>query len=618
MAEGLASAVMGEIRIRPHRGRVRDGLSEADGLLGRWSSGESGLRSRLWQAGQGGHAAVLKKIHRGGTHTAKQLGNQLDYLFSKSAWCGGNIVDYDPRRQSITPEERKAIVATWSDDWTRDPKNGHTTHLLMSFPQHVKPAKARAIAEDWAAAMFEDEAAHGDQWSYVAALHTDRAHPHVHVVVQNRGVLEGRWFYMAKGHDFDLQAMKEKMAEIAAEHGLALETTSRVERGILTYGPSRGEIETARREGRPVREEPRMGAALETALAEIGMVSAAYQELAFLARATEARDAAHRLAEAAEALKAGRIFIPHQTESVMSEPGMSFASRRDFETHVETWRAEMSTKLATLSPADRAELRPDFNEVSAKAMEALGDRRGAELARAEARSDLYRVSVEEGRARFGGRAIPGTAEETRALGASLLKAATDAGLDGDAVAGRLVRGALNALEERDWIKSDVAAVAERKGLDLAHDDQRTQAAGIVDRFYEKAAGLIAEARGVRHESAADQLRRTLTAMTEVETKHGRVRFDNDEVARTLSEDLKRRYGETVVSDLAKGKTDALAADFADPGMRQKIARAVVAAAVEHETIGLSLNEARAAQDRMRGEAERERSRDRSADRDREL
>ena len=115
-----------------------------------------------------------------------------------------------------------------------------------------------------------------------------------------------------------------------------------------------------------------------------------------------------------------------------------------------------------------------------------------------------------------------------------------------------------------------------------------------------------------------RLRRTLTAMTEVETKHGRVRFDNDEVARTLSEDLKRRYGETVVSDLAKGKTDALAADFADPGMRQKIARAVVAAAVEHETIGLSLNEARAAQDRMRGEAERERSRDRSADRDREL
>ena len=617
MAEGLASAVMGEIRIRPHRGRVRDGLSEADGLLGRRSSGESGLRSRLWQAGQGGHAAVLKKIHRGGTHTPKQLGNQLDYLFSKAAWCGGNIVDYDPRRQSIDPEERKAIVAAWSDDWVRDPKNGHTTHLLMSFPRHVKPATARAIAEDWEASMFENAEAHGDQWSYVAALHTDRAHPHIHVVVQNRGILEGRWFYMARGHDFDLQAMKEKMAEIAADHGVALETTSRVERGILTYGPSRGEIETALREGRAVREEPRMGAALETALAEIRMVSAAYQELAFLARATEARGVASRMAAAAEALKAGRIFTPHQTESVMSKPE-TFAKRRDFETHVERWRAEMSAKLATLSPADRAELRPGFSEVSAKAMEALGDRRGAELARQEARSDLYRVSVAEGRARFGASEIPGTPERARELGAALVKVAAEAGLDGEAVAERLSRSALNALEERDWIKADVAAVAETKGLDLAREDQRAEAAGIVDRFYEKAAGLIAEARGVRRESAADQLRRTLTAMTEVETKHGRVRFDNDEVAKTLSEDLQRRYGETVVSDLAKGKTDALAADFADPGLRQKIARAVVAAAVEHETIGLPLKEARAAQDRMRAEAERERPRDRNRDSDREL
>ena len=112
MAEGLASAVMGEIRIRPHRGRVRDGLSDTDGLLGRRSSGESGLRSRLWQAGQGGHAAVLKKIHRGGTHTAKQLGTQLDYLFSKAEWCGGNIVDFDPRRTTLTPEERAEIVTS--------------------------------------------------------------------------------------------------------------------------------------------------------------------------------------------------------------------------------------------------------------------------------------------------------------------------------------------------------------------------------------------------------------------------------------------------------------------------------------------------------------------------
>ena len=106
--------------------------------------------------------------------------------------------------------------------------------------------------------MF-DSGDYGDTWSYVAALHIDRSHPHVHVVVQNRGVENDTWFYMARGHVFNIHHMKERMAAIAAEHGVALETTSRVERGILTYGPSRGEIEAARREGRAVEEKVRMG-----------------------------------------------------------------------------------------------------------------------------------------------------------------------------------------------------------------------------------------------------------------------------------------------------------------------------------------------------------------------
>ncbi|WP_445809636.1 relaxase/mobilization nuclease domain-containing protein [Yoonia sp.] len=199
---------------------------------------------------------VLKKIHRGGTHTAGQLANQLDYLFSKAEWTGGNIVDFDPSRKALTPKERAEIVTNWSDGWTRSPKNGHTTHLLLSLPQHVKPATARAIAADWAAEMFES-GAYGDELSYVAALHTDRSHPHVHIVVQNRGVQEGSWFYMAKDHVFNLDVMKERMATVAEDHGVKLETTSRVERGILSYGPSRAEIEAARRGPWPLKRYAR-------------------------------------------------------------------------------------------------------------------------------------------------------------------------------------------------------------------------------------------------------------------------------------------------------------------------------------------------------------------------
>ena len=44
--------------------------------------------------------------------------------------------------------------------------------------------------------MFQSGEHQNDAWSYVAALHTDRAHPHVHVVVNNRGTLNDSWFFM--------------------------------------------------------------------------------------------------------------------------------------------------------------------------------------------------------------------------------------------------------------------------------------------------------------------------------------------------------------------------------------------------------------------------------------
>lgn len=261
MAKGLAEAILGEIRPRGVSPKVV-GTMPQGGASKRPASGGLSLYARLWGAGQGAASVVLKKIHNGGTHSPKELGQQLDYLFTKASWCGGNAVAYDDRRQSLTPDERKDIVASWADHWQRNPKNGHTTHLLVSFPPEISARRARIIAEDWAAEMFENADARGDQWAYVAALHTDRAHPHVHFVVQNRGIDNDTWFYMAKGHAFDLLAMKERLAGIASDHGVALETTSRVERGILTYGAGRAEIEDARREGRAVREVARTGLAL--------------------------------------------------------------------------------------------------------------------------------------------------------------------------------------------------------------------------------------------------------------------------------------------------------------------------------------------------------------------
>src|SRR5690606_30713164 len=150
---------------------------------------------------------------------------------------------HDPNGRSLSKEERKEIVEMWSDGWTGAPKNGQTTHLLLSFPADLSPKKAKLIAEAWASEMFQSGAHADDEWAYVAALHTDRANPHVHIVVNNRGIENGTWFFMSKSHVFNLDMMKERIVEIGAEDGVHLDATSRLERGILSYGPSRAEIE---------------------------------------------------------------------------------------------------------------------------------------------------------------------------------------------------------------------------------------------------------------------------------------------------------------------------------------------------------------------------------------
>ena len=105
----------------------------------------------------------------------------------------------DADAKGLTKDERNEIVGDWVEDWHGSPKNGHTTHLLMSFPSHVRPEKAKLIAEAWAFEMLQSGEHQDDVWSYVAALHTDKAHPHVHMVINNRGTVNDSWLFMAAG-----------------------------------------------------------------------------------------------------------------------------------------------------------------------------------------------------------------------------------------------------------------------------------------------------------------------------------------------------------------------------------------------------------------------------------
>ena len=591
---GLAEAVLGDLDfLRPQSGRVKPGPS---------SSSRQGFRfspraSQLWRFSLGSNAAVIKKIGKGGTANAKELGAQMDYLFSKSASIFGNGVVLDADAKGLTKDERKDIIGDWVEDWRGSPKNGHTSHLLLSFPSHVRAEKAKLIAEIWAFEMFQSGDHQDDVWSYVAALHTDRAHPHVHIVVNNRGTLNDSWFFMAKEHAFNLDTMKERMVGIAAEEGVFLDATSRAERGLLTYGPSRAEIERAREEGRAPEVRPREGRALEDALATMARTADAMRSLSHVAALTGLPEIAEKIVKAEEVLRQGGVLSPFPAEVATLE-------RADLERHFAGWMTETKGRIRKAPVVERKELRDELYGYAIDIARGLGDARGAQLLQMTPQSTVYGVAL-DGDTLTRGRAEtalqPGAAERLRA---KIVAGATAIGLSGERIASRLETGAANAWEERDWVRSDLLALAGRRRLDPRDPDQGKRAAEDLQEFYDKAAKAIDHA--VTHETVPenDRLVRTLRYMGRILKAEGKVEFRGDAHAERFADELRRRYGEGIVADLAAGRTDVLARDVEDEAERRWIARAVVSAAKSHVALGLTLRQATVAERDLAGQSER--------------
>ena len=581
---GLAEAVLGDLDLlRPRQGRVKSGLSPF-----RQCFRFSPRASQLWRFALGSNAAVIKKIGKGGTANAGELAAQMDYLFSKSAAIFGNGVVVDTEAKGLTRYERNEIVGDWVEDWSGAPRNGHTSHLLLSFPSHVRPEKAKLITEAWAFEMFQSGAHQDDVWSYVAALHTDRAHPHVHIIVNNRGTLNDSWFFMAKDHAFNLDTMKARMVAIAAEEGVFLHATSRAERGLLTYGPSRAEIERARDEGRAPEERPREGRALEDALATMGRTANTLRSLSHVAALTGLPEIAQKITKAEEVLRRGGVLHPFPAEAATLE-------RADLERHFSGWMAETEDRIRKAPIAERRGLRDELHGHAAEIAHGLGDARGAQLLQMMPQSAVYGTMIGADvltRGRAETTLQSGVAERLRA---EIVAGATAISLSGERIASRLEAGAANAWEERDWVRSDVVALSARRRIHLSEPAQRRQVVEDLEGFYRAAASLIDHTRAHDAAKGFDSLRRTLGVMGRTMQDGGQIEFRGDADAERLAEALRKRYGAQIVAELASGRTDALKGDFAEVGQRHWIARAVVSAGKAHVAFGLSLAQSKRAE-----------------------
>lgn len=324
------------VAIRPHLRKVRDGGRSG----GRRGSGLSGSLLNKWNFAEGSRAAVFKKIASGGTHNRHQMRRQMDYINTKAQYTFGfSDALSDDRRQSEASLE--AIADSWEASWRGAPRNGHTSHLLISFPPDTAPRDAAAIAEEMCERAFGGEKEFADdRWEYIAALHTDRSHPHVHVLVNNRGVENGSWFYLSNKLEapFTYQGFRNLMVSVAQEYGVQLEATTRYARGDLQYSPSSAQWRKGREPGQRAVSDRLLGMLIDEA-DEWGEV------------ATVAKMVGNaRVAEVAE-----RMIQGIATQSPISRKDFEMVLENvetagDFEAAVKGWVDDVRDTVLTLPP----------------------------------------------------------------------------------------------------------------------------------------------------------------------------------------------------------------------------------------------------------------------------
>lgn len=280
---------------------------------------------------------------------------------------------------------------------------------------------------------------------------------------------------------------------------------------------------------------------------------------------------------------------------------------RDPSATLSAWVQDSDARIAKLPWYKQDNLRKEMYGIASEAASAFGLAREKASLIAAPRSTLYGASLQAETLSLGGEAKTLTPESRAQLRETLTAEAEAVGIDPAKIAHRLEGGAVNARQEEGWVQSDIREVAARHRLDMGDDGDRSGAARLVDRFYQKAADTLRHAHASEQVSDRgpdrDHVLGALAALAKVNAIQGTVSFKSDDQARSFAEDLKSEFGAGVIRDLAAGRTEALAKDVPNPATRAAMAQALVSAAKEHPGIGLTPAEIDAAERRHAPQAE---------------
>lgn len=443
------SAVSGEL--------FRDGWSKIKGGAG----GQARRQNQITRAARGHSPAIFKPVKEGGCRTRSQLSGQLSYVGIKAT----HIIDSRGVHDGtgpLTEEQINDIADRFSENWNErfSPKLGHTTHMIMAFPIGTKGEDVRDMASEVCEQFFMQE---GRQFDYIVAIHEDRAHPHAHVIL-NRRSAEGELFYLGRDHHFNYDDFREAMVEAGERHGVRLEASRRVDRGVATYSPNKSEVYRAKEEGREPQARERVGPDLDWALADIASTAELYRSLAVEATAENREGVANALNRAAALLGRGEPLEP-DGEIYMAETQTFDELRSEF-SDLAT-RAE--AKAQTLAPDRRASFERELSDIYASVSLSDAYKNAPTETGIYAESNINREAL-------------GRLEDadTRAQIESALEGT---GISADAVVSRVEAGANSEALERQWLADDFQRIAEHHDLDLSQLDDQEEAIDRLDAVH---------------------------------------------------------------------------------------------------------------------------------------
>ena len=222
--------------------------------------------------------SVVKRVVAGGCHTAKELRRQMEYITRDEAMVASWSNQIGIER---TFDERgiDGVIGDWRSSWAGAPKRGHTDHIILSFPKNTDAVTAENIAREWGQEVF-GSGFYEDRFRYVAAMHHNTEHVHAHFIVDKVGMDEGRFLSINRFSEINYDMMRELHADIAKDHGLALNATPRLSRGLVENAPRAFDIQTARHEGREPHIEPISPDERVKREAEVRSYAEGYRELA--------------------------------------------------------------------------------------------------------------------------------------------------------------------------------------------------------------------------------------------------------------------------------------------------------------------------------------------------